>query len=128
MFLYPVTKSSLAENDIAIQNSNIIKVRAKVMPFIVDVQEAREQVAALHNERIAENLDAENVQENDECNQLGPEIHPDFETQHPDYFEGPKEPRNTTSAYKKLHCWMKKKFAVKCKSLIPIKGTLLMCT
>ena len=86
-FLHPATPTMLAEDENAIQKSNVIQVRKKVMPFIVDVQEAREQVASLNAERIGEQIDAENVQDNEDCNMAEPEIHPDFETQHTDFME-----------------------------------------
>ena len=75
------------------------------MPYLVDVQEAREQAIATLNQKMAEGLDAENAQDNDDCNQLPPEAHLDYETQHPDCFlEGSKQPsKSTSSSYKKDH-------------------------
>ena len=103
MFIYPATTEDVAENEDAIRQSDIIKVRAKVMPYLVDVQEAREQAIATLNQKMAEGLDAENAQDNDDCNQLPPEIHPDFETQHPDCFlEGSKQHMLLTNKYDTL--------------------------
>lgn len=128
LFLYPATTSSVSENSNDIKNSNIIIVRGKVMPFLIDVEEAREQVISMQNEKIVEGLDAENVQDNDDCNQLAPEIHPDYKTQHPDYFmEGSKQPsKATTSNYKKSPCLIKRILRNKWGSWIPIKDMWLM--
>ena len=41
------------------------------MPFIEDVEEAREKIAVLNTEKIGEDMDAENEQENEECNIIG---------------------------------------------------------
>ena len=44
MFLYPSNPALFSENECEIRNSNVIKVRRKVMPFLEDVEEARERV------------------------------------------------------------------------------------
>ena len=59
MFLYPANPDMISENVDEIRNSNVIKVRRKVMPFLEDVEEARERVAVLNTERIGEEIDAE---------------------------------------------------------------------
>ena len=104
IFIYPATTEAVVGNEDAIRRSNIIKVRVKVVLYLVDVQEAREQAIATLNQKMAEGLDAENAQDNDDCNQLPPEIHPDYETQHPDCFlERSKQPsKSTSSSYKKI--------------------------
>ena len=78
LFLYPATVTLIAENKDDLQNSNVIKVRRKIMPFIEDVEEAREKISELNTEIIGEEMDAEIVQDNDECNVIGEELHPDF--------------------------------------------------
>ena len=106
MFLHPATSNSIAEDKNAISLSNVIKVRRKVMPFLEDVQEAREQIAFLNTEKIGEQIDSENVQDNIESTILEPEIHPDYETQHPDFFAEPTIQKSTTaSAYRKIDLW-----------------------
>ena len=91
------------------------------MPFLVDVQEAREQAIATLNQKMAEGLDAENAQNNDDCNQLPPEVYPDFETQHPDCFlEGSKQPsKSTSSSYKKITLVDKKEIREQLQKLDP---------
>ena len=106
LFLYPSTVTSIAENKDDLRNSYVIKVRQKVMPFIEDVEEAREKIAVLNTEKIGEDMDAENEQENEECNIIGDEVHPDYETQHPDFFfEGNVPPKNQVSTYRKVDLW-----------------------
>ena len=83
MFLYPANPDLISEND-EIRNSNVIKVRRKVMPFLEDVEEARERVAVLNTERIGEEIGAENAQDNEECIEIGDEVDPKFVAQHPD--------------------------------------------
>ena len=85
MFLFPETIISIAENRENLCNSNVLKVRGKVMPFIRDIEEAREKIAILNTELISEQIDAENVRDNEECNLLEDEIHPDFEIGHHDF-------------------------------------------
>ena len=68
------------------------------MPFLEDVEEARERVAVLNTERIGEDIDAQNAQDNEECMEIGDEVHPEFEVQHPDFFhEGNPKPTATAS-------------------------------
>ena len=33
-----------------------------------------------------EDIDAENAQDNEDCIEIGDEVHPDFEVQHPDFY------------------------------------------
>lgn len=109
LFLYPATLASISANKDDIRNSYVIKVRQKIMPFIEDVEEAREKVAKLSNEIIAEQIDAKIAQDNDDCNQEGAEIHPDFATIHPDFFfEGDLPSRPAVSSYRKVDLWDKK--------------------
>ena len=75
-----------ANNEEAIRNSNIIKVRQKVLPFLKDVEEAREQITAMNIGRAGDGIDAEIVQDNVECDDHDEDIHPDYETQHPDFY------------------------------------------
>ena len=56
------------------------------MPFLLDVNEAREQITAMHMERAADGIDAEIVQDYVDCANLEEEIYPDYETQHPDFY------------------------------------------
>ena len=57
------SSSSEEENDKIIHDQN--------MPFIQDVEEARERVSAINIEIVGEGLDPENAQDNEECNLLG---------------------------------------------------------
>ena len=96
LLLHPVNITAIEENKENLRNSHVIKVRQKVMPFIQDVEEAREAVAVLNTELVGEELDAENAQNNEECNIMGDEVHPEFEVQHPDFFyEGNLPPQKS---------------------------------
>ena len=104
MYLNPETPVTVANNENSIRNSNIIKVRGKVMPFLLDVEEAREQITVMHMERAPDRIDAEIVQDKVECANLEEEIHPDYETQHPDFYaEKIKEPKkNSIRSHQKI--------------------------
>ena len=107
MFLYPANPALIEEDTNEIRKSNVIITRRKIMPFIEDVEEgAREQLAAMNTERIAEEIDAENVQNNDECYMIGTDIHPDYEVQHPDFFhEGTTQHATTATSYRRIELW-----------------------
>ena len=105
MFLFPESIHSIAENEDALRNSNILKIRKKIMPFIEDVQEVREHISEMDTARIAEQIDAENVQDNEDCDMVGPEIHPDFEVQHPDFFQGNPQHPIPVSSYTRIVLW-----------------------
>ena len=121
MYLYPETHVTVANNENSIRNSDVIKVRRKVMPFLLDVEEAREQITAMHMERAADGIDAEIVQDNVECANLEEEIHPDYETQHPDFYaEKSKEPKKTSnSSYQKITLIDKKEIRKELQMLNP---------
>ena len=84
--LYPSTRENIEQGTDNFTDSHVIKVRRKVMPFIEDVEEAREKLAALNMEIAGEQLDPENEQDNADCNLIADEPHPDYETQNPEFF------------------------------------------
>ena len=88
------------------------------MPFVEDVEDARQHIASLNMDRIGENIDAENVQDNEDCALIEDEIHPDFETRHPDYFDqsNPK-PSSTTSGFRKVDLWDSNEMRVQIRKL-----------
>ena len=86
-----------------------MKVRRKIMPYMEDVEEAREKIVVLNTDVIGDEIVAANAQENEECNELEDEIHPDHETLHPDFLnEGRRPPRACATSYKKVDLWDKK--------------------
>ena len=90
----------------------------KILPFIEDVEEAREKISELNTEIIGEEMDAEIVQDNDECNVIGEELHPDFEVQHPDFFfEGDIPPAKTVSSFHKIDLWDNKTIRTRIRTL-----------
>ena len=105
MFLFPESIHSIPEDEDALRNSNILKIRKKIMPFIEDVQEAREHISEMDTARIAEQIDAENVQDNEDCDMVGAEIPPDFEVQHPDFFQGNPQHPIPVSSYTRIVLW-----------------------
>ena len=110
LMLHPATRESIEQGIDNITDSHVIKVRKKVMPFIEDVEEAREKVAALNAEIVGEQLDPENEQDNAECNLIEDEVHPDYEIQHPEFFHGDNlPPRAHASSYRKVDLWDNKK-------------------
>ena len=120
IFLHPATPTSIAENKDDIKNSNVLKVRHKVMPYIEDVEEAREKIAVLNLETIGTELDAQNAQDNEDCNLIQDELHPDFEVQHPDFFfEGEIPGTNRVNAYQKTDLWDNKQIRIQIRKLDP---------
>ena len=91
------------------------------MPFLLDVEEARKKITAMHMERATDGIDAEIVQDNVECANLEEEIHPDYETQHPDFYaEKSKEPKKTSnSSYQKITLIDKKEIRRELQKLDP---------
>ena len=107
LFLFPESVTSISENRDNLSNSDVLKVHRKVMPFIQDIEEAREKVAILNTELISEQIDAENVRDNEECNLIDDELHPDFETGHHDFFFEGNVPtkNNRVSSFRKIDLW-----------------------
>ena len=96
------------------------------MPFLEDVEEARERVAVLNTERIGEEIDAENAQDNEERIEIGDEVHPDFEVQHPDFFhEGNPKPATTVSSYRKIDLWDSNEIRMQIRKLDPDQRYIL---
>ena len=90
------------------------------MPFIEDVEEARQKIASVTNERIGEVIDAENLQDNDECNLIGNEVHPDFQVHDPDFFHGGIPQRTVAeSSYSKIALWDNKEIRAQLRKLDP---------
>ena len=90
------------------------------MPFIEDVEEAREKVSVVNTEIIGEEMDAENVQGNEEDNLIGAEVHPDHETHGPDFFfEGNLPPKKTISSFRKIELWDNKTIRTEIRKLDP---------
>ena len=90
------------------------------MPFIEDVEEAREKLAALNMEIAGEQLDPENEQDNADCNLIADEPHPDYETQNPDFFHGDDlPPRAHPVSYRKVGLWDNNKIRSEIRKLDP---------
>ena len=120
LMLHPSTRESIEQGIDNITDSHVIKVRRKVMPFIEDVEEAREKVAALNAEIVGEQLDPENEQDNAECNLIGDEVHPDYEIQHPEFFHGDNlPPRAHASSFRKVELWDNKRIRSEIRLLDP---------
>ena len=72
----------------------------------------------MNTERIGHELDAAIEQENEECNLIGDELHPDYEVHHPDFFyEGNIPPKPRVTSYKAIDLWDKKKIRTEIRRL-----------
>ena len=126
LFLHPTTLQDIMEDKDNIQMSDVIKVRQKVMPYIEDILEAREKIVVMNAEKIGDEIDATIAQENEECNQVRDELHPDFEVHHPDnFFEGNIPPRVRVTTYKRIDLWDKKKIRNEIRRLDPDQRYIL---
>ena len=122
LFLHSETPDSFEENGDNISKSDVIKVRRKVMPFIEDIQEAREKIAIMNTERIGDEIDAAIEQENEECNIIGDELHPDYEVHHPDFFMRETYHQNLVlHRTKRLIYGTKRKSELRFEDWIPIR-------
>ena len=76
------------------------------MTYIEDVLEAREHITTLNTEKIGEEINAQIVQDDDDCRMEDDELHPEFETHHPDFFdEGSRPTKNNSSSYPRVELW-----------------------
>ena len=85
-----------------------------------NIEEARENIIAIHTELIGARIDADNEQANQECVDIGDELHPDFEVQHPEFFfQWDLPARPAVTSYKQIDLWDSKTIRERFRKLDP---------
>ena len=98
--MFPAGENKI-EDEEELENSNVIKMRRKIMPFLESVEEARQRVLESSSNDMGSILDPEGEQDNADSEHIGLEEHPDYGILNPDGVIG-SESTTVNKAYRQI--------------------------